>query len=389
MCPVCGVPHESGDRFCGECGAALEVAAALTSLPEKTLHEERRLVSVLFADLVGFTPLAEQRDPEDVRELLTRYFASAQAIVARHGGVVEKFIGDAVMAVWGTPTATENDADRAVRAGPELLAAIDGLADDVGVPRLKARARVATGEAAVDFVTEGQGMVVGDVVNTAARVQAAGKGPIVPVDTATYRAARGAIAFEDAGSFELKGKAELVPLFCATQVTARTRGGLRAAGLEAPFVGRSREMRLMKEVLHGATKDERAHLVSVTGVAGVGKFRPRRRGGSVRAGGPPACDRIPLGHGGYPLWTCGSGNHSFACWRGASRRRQRHYDNDRERLDRPWARPRGTPSFHRLAGHRHRTQRADLSVVRRLRGGLAPPKRGHIRERRRTVIEGA
>src|SRR5205823_13170308 len=132
---------------------------------------ERRLVSVLFADLVGFTTLSESRDPEEVRELLSRYFEACKRLIARYGGTVEQFIGDAVMAVWGTPTAQEDDAERAVRTALDLVAAVSALGDEAGAEGLRARVGVLTGEAAVTFGAHGEGMVVGDLVNTAARVQ--------------------------------------------------------------------------------------------------------------------------------------------------------------------------------------------------------------------------
>src|SRR5207237_7192644 len=133
---------------------------------------ERRHVSVLFADLVGFTAFSETRDSEEVRELLTRYFDTGRRLIALYGGTVEKFIGDAVMAVWGTPTAQEDDAERAVRTALDLTQAVAALGTEVGAPELAARAGVLTGEAAVTVGAEAQGMVVGDLVNTASRVQA-------------------------------------------------------------------------------------------------------------------------------------------------------------------------------------------------------------------------
>ena len=131
------------------------------------------MCSVLFCDVVGFTPLSESRDPEAVRELLSRYFAVARTVISRYGGVVEKFIGDAVMAVWGTPVATEGDAERAVRAALDLVAAVAELGAEAGLPGLAARAGVVTGEVAVNLGAVGEGMVAGDAVNTASRVQAA------------------------------------------------------------------------------------------------------------------------------------------------------------------------------------------------------------------------
>jgi class 3 adenylate cyclase/tetratricopeptide (TPR) repeat protein len=234
---------------------------------------ERRLVSVLFADLVGFTTLSESRDAEEVRELLTRYFDSCKRLISLYGGTVEKFIGDAVMAVWGTPIAQEDDAERAVRAALDLVAAVSALGDEVGAPELRARAGVLTGEAAVTIGAEGQGMVAGDLVNTASRIQASAEPGSVLVGESTRRASEAAIAYADAGSHELKGKAEPVPLFRGLRVIASRGGALKAQGLEPPFVGRDRELRLVKELLHASAEEKKAHLVSVMGIAGIGKSR--------------------------------------------------------------------------------------------------------------------
>ena len=149
---------------------------------------ERRLVSVLFADLVGFTPLSESRDPEEVRALLSRYFDTCRRLIELYGGTVEKFIGDAVMAVWGTPVATEDDAERAVRAALDLVAAVSALGQEVGAEDLRARAGVLTGEAAVNLAAAGEGMVAGDIVNTASRVQSVAEPGSVLVGEATRRA---------------------------------------------------------------------------------------------------------------------------------------------------------------------------------------------------------
>jgi class 3 adenylate cyclase/tetratricopeptide (TPR) repeat protein len=234
---------------------------------------ERRLVSVLFADLVGFTTLSEGRDAEEVRELLSRYFDACRSLISRYGGTVEKFIGDAVMAVWGTPVAKEDDAERAVRSALDLLAAVQSLGAESGAPDLKARAGVVTGEAAVTLGAEGQGMVAGDLVNTASRIQSVAPPGQVYVGEATKRATEAAIAYEDAGMHELKGKAELLALHRALRVVASRGGALRRSGLEPPFVGRDRELRLIKELFHTAAEQRRAHLVSVIGVGGIGKSR--------------------------------------------------------------------------------------------------------------------
>jgi len=264
-CPACQAPNPPGTKFCGECGASLVEGNAAT-VREHTA--ERRLVSVLFVDLVGFTAASEGRDAEDTRELLTRYFELARTTIERYDGVVEKFIGDAVMALWGAPVAQEDDAERAVRAALDLVAAVPQL-DSV----LKARAGVLTGEAAVTLGAEGHGMVAGDLVNTASRIQSVADPGTVLVGEATKRAAEAAVTFDDAGSHELKGRAEAVHLWRALRVVAGARGSLRSAGLEAPFVGRDRELRLVKELFHASAEEDRAQLVLISGVAGIGKSR--------------------------------------------------------------------------------------------------------------------
>jgi class 3 adenylate cyclase/tetratricopeptide (TPR) repeat protein len=228
---------------------------------------------VLFADLVGFTSLSESRDPEDVRELLSRYFDVCRRLVELYGGVVEKFIGDAVMAVWGTPVAQEDDPERAVRTALDLVAAVRALGEEVDAPDLRVRAGVLTGEAAVNLAAEGEGMVAGDVVNTAARIQAAAEPGTVLVGEATRRASEQAVAYEDAGEHRLKGKTEPVSLYRAVRVTAARGGALRSEGLEAPFVGRSQELRLVKELFHASAEQSWPQLVQITGIAGIGKSR--------------------------------------------------------------------------------------------------------------------
>jgi predicted ATPase/class 3 adenylate cyclase len=259
-------------KFCGECGSAL-VGDGHAEVVRETPTAERRLVSVLFADLVGFTALSESRDAEEVRDLLTRYFDTCRTLITRYGGTVEKFIGDAVMAVWGTPVAREDDAERAVRAALDLVASVEAMGEEVGAPDLRARAGVLTGEAAVTLDAEGQGMVAGDLVNTASRIQAAASPGEVYVGESTRRATDAAIAYREAGAHELKGKAEPVPLWEATRVVAGRRGALKSEGLEAPFVGRDRELNLVKERFHATVEEGKAQRVSVVGIAGIGKSR--------------------------------------------------------------------------------------------------------------------
>jgi class 3 adenylate cyclase len=200
-CPSCGTVVAPGSKFCSSCGTRLTDAPPALGRDagaEPSTNAERRLVSVLFADLVGFTTYADQRDAEETRELLTRYFRAAEQIVDRYGGTIEKFIGDAVMAVWGTPTAHEDDAERAVRAALELVDAVAALGRENGVD-LKARGGVMTGEAAVTIGATNQGMVAGDMVNTASRLQSAALPGSVLVGERTRQARIDAIACEPAG----------------------------------------------------------------------------------------------------------------------------------------------------------------------------------------------
>src|SRR3954469_8262838 len=247
-CAVCGAANDPGMRFCTQWGSPLDAAGPAPAQPAATA--ERRLVSVLFADLVGFTAVSESRDPEETRELLSRYFDTSRRLIGVYGGTVEKFIGDAVMAVWGTPVATEDDAERAVPAALALVADASALGDEVGAPGLAARAGVLTGEAAVNVGAEGEGMVAGDLVNTASRIQSTAEPGAVFVGDATRRATEQVIAYEPAGEHELKGKQERVTLWRARRIVSARRGEVRSDGLEAPFIGRERELRQLKELYH-------------------------------------------------------------------------------------------------------------------------------------------
>jgi class 3 adenylate cyclase/tetratricopeptide (TPR) repeat protein len=278
-CPTCGQPNRPGARFCNNCGSALAaVSTAANASPlvagtppgRQPDHSgaERRLVTVVFADLVGFTPFSEDRDPEAVRELLSAYFDATRLVIERHGGTVEKFIGDAVMAAWGTPIAHEDDAERAVRAALGIVDAVRGLGAS-----LEARVGVLTGDAAVTLGATNEGMVAGDMVNTAARLQSAAPPGTVLVGESTMRAASAAIAFEAAGEQALKGKATPVPAWIALRVIADRGGQNRTEALEPPFVGRDEELRQLKELLHATGRERRARFVSVTGPAGIGKSR--------------------------------------------------------------------------------------------------------------------
>jgi class 3 adenylate cyclase/tetratricopeptide (TPR) repeat protein len=290
VCANCGSPNGASVRFCGECGHQMGIATEpvrgepfpAAGIAPGPVHEghrpsapvtERRLVSVLFADLVGFTARSEGSDPEEVREFLSRYFELARETIERYGGTVEKFIGDAVMAVWGTPVALEDDAERAVRAGLDLVDAVRRLGRSAGDDGLELRAGVLTGEAAVTIGATGQGMVAGDLVNTASRLQSVAPPGTVLVGEATHHAASRSILFEPAGEQQLKGKAAPVEAWRALRVVAERGGQGRSEGVEAPFTGRDDELRLLKDMYHAAAREGRTRLVSITGIAGIGKSR--------------------------------------------------------------------------------------------------------------------
>jgi class 3 adenylate cyclase/tetratricopeptide (TPR) repeat protein len=237
----------------------------------RTTLAERRLVSVLFLDLVGFTTLSESLDPEDVREIQSLYFETARAAVAHYGGSLEKFIGDAVMAVWGTPVAHEDDAERAVRTALEVVAAVETIAAP-GSGHLVARAAITTGEAAVSVDATGQGMVTGDLVNTASRLQSAADPGTVLVDDVTRRVIGRVIDFEPAGDQQLKGKASAVAAWRVVGV-AQQSGTESRAGHPGPFVGRDAELRALLELFSAVGQERRMRVVSVIGIAGIGKSR--------------------------------------------------------------------------------------------------------------------
>jgi class 3 adenylate cyclase/tetratricopeptide (TPR) repeat protein len=279
-CPSCGAENRTEARFCRSCGTrlagsempapAVRTAAAPTpsSTAAGTTTAERRLVTVLFADLVAFTDYSEGRDHEAVRETLTRYHEATRHTIEHHGGLVEKFIGDAVMAVWGAQKANEDDPERAVRAALEVTEAVRNLGEG-----LEARVGVLTGQAAVTIGATDEGMVAGDMVNTAARLQGAARPSTVLVGEATMHAAADAIAFEAAGEHQLKGKSTPVPAWRALRVVGDRGGRSRGESLEPPFVGREVELRLLKDLLHQIAEEQRPRLVSITGPAGIGKSR--------------------------------------------------------------------------------------------------------------------
>ncbi len=273
-CPNCGSPTESGARFCGECGHDLATPAVrpVAAPPPAQDPGRQRLVTVMFADIVGFTPFSEGRDSEDVRAMLTRYFDRSREVVERFGGVVDKYIGDAVMAVWGAETSHEDDAERGVRAALELVDSVAALGDELGV-ELQARAGLMSGSTSVGSGGNERGLVVGDMVNTASRLQGLAEPGTVVVGQATRDLAGAAIDFAPLGEHLVKGKETPVPAFHALRVIAKLRGVGRSEGLVPPFVGREHEMRILKDMLHATGRERRARLVSIVGDGGIGKSR--------------------------------------------------------------------------------------------------------------------
>jgi class 3 adenylate cyclase/tetratricopeptide (TPR) repeat protein len=260
-CTGCGRENPAGSRFCNSCGATLAEAA-----PPR---EERKLVSVLFVDLVGFTARSDRADPEDVRDALHLYHASAKARIEQYGGVVEKFIGDAVMAVFGAPVAHGDDAERAVRAGLRVLEGIGEVNREHGLD-LAARAAVNTGDALVslDAAQEGGALATGDVVNTASRLQSAAPVGGLIVGAETHRATRHAIRYTELPAVDAKGKAEAVEAWLAVEPIA-TDGQAAARTL----VGRTRELELIRSFWARACEERRPHLITLVGPPGIGKSR--------------------------------------------------------------------------------------------------------------------
>jgi len=242
------------------CGASLA--------PEAAAREERKVVTVLFCDLVGFTAKAEQLDPEDVRAVLGPYHTRLRSELERHGGTVEKFIGDAVMALFGAPVAHEDDPERAVRAA----LAIRDFAVEEG---LELRVGITTGEALVSLdasPAEGEGMASGDVVNTAARLQSAAPVNGILADETTYRATRQTIEYGEASPVDAKGKAEPVSVWEAT--AARSRFGVDVTHhARAELVGRERELSALRDAFERARHERTPQLVTLVAVPGMGKSR--------------------------------------------------------------------------------------------------------------------
>jgi len=259
VCHACNEENPEGASFCLRCGAALAGA----SLP----RDERRIVTVIFVDLVGFTAHAESLDPEEVRAVLTPYHDRVRREIESFGGVVEKFIGDAVMGIFGAPLAHGDDAERAVRAALEVRNRVDGAADG----ELQIRIAVNTGEAIVSLGARpalGESMVAGDVVNTAARLQAAAPVNGIVVGEKTYLETRDAIAYEATEPVVAKGKARPIEAWIA--VRAETEAGVRPLA-NGSIVGRAEEIAILQALWDRTRTSRLPHLLSIFGPAGIGK----------------------------------------------------------------------------------------------------------------------
>jgi class 3 adenylate cyclase/tetratricopeptide (TPR) repeat protein len=276
VCPACGASNDPADKFCGACGIALN---GQPESPEDGIEpldrdpNERRFVVVLFADLVSFTEFSEARDHEVVRATLTDYYDRARDIVERYGGSVQKFIGDAVMAVWGATVTHEDDAERALRAGLELVDMVTRLGTELDDGDLSLRVGVLSGEASVGPATAELGLVVGDLVNTASRLQTIAEPGTVVVGEGTYRMLRDAVEFQPLGKHSLKGKAEPVEVWRVVRVTTDRTRRTRSSALEPEFIGRKEEIHLLKDAVHATQRTGRSRLVSIVGEAGIGKTR--------------------------------------------------------------------------------------------------------------------
>jgi predicted ATPase/class 3 adenylate cyclase len=272
-CPSCGAEAPEAARFCMQCGGSLDAAPVPVATVTEPPPEERRQVTVLFADLSGYTAVAERLDPEAVKSLVDRTLRRLGEEVIRYGGVVDKYIGDNVMAIFGAPVAHEDDAERAVRAAVGMQNAMgeinDGLPEGV---HFDLRVGINTGEVLAGAVGESY-TVTGDTVNVAARLQSAARPGSVTVGERTMRATSGAVSYSTLEPLELKGKSQPVPAWEATELVAEHAVIRAAAAREAPLVGRDQELAALDTLLDRVVNEGSPHLVTLVGEAGVGKSR--------------------------------------------------------------------------------------------------------------------
>jgi class 3 adenylate cyclase/tetratricopeptide (TPR) repeat protein len=304
ICPNCGTANPAKAKFCIECGTAL-LAKAEREKPQQAMQhsdkertqplpelpaiprEERRVVTIMFADITGSTPLADHLDPEDMRAILTGYFNLMTEQIRKHDGTVEKYIGDAVMAVFGAPFAHEDDPDRAIRAALDMQAALTQFneqrqAQDPEATRLQMRIGINTGEVAAPSPSNSQYsrrdfLITGDAVNVAARLQSAAMPDTILVGERTYLATRGVFDFQPLAPLRLKGKAEPISGWVVlglhndtSTITQHPRG---IEGLQARFIGRQLELELIHATYARVQAEKRPHLITLLGTPGIGKSR--------------------------------------------------------------------------------------------------------------------
>ncbi|MDQ4109175.1 MAG: AAA family ATPase, partial [Actinomycetota bacterium] len=266
-CPSCGEENADRARFCQSCATPLGEADAPAA-------DVRKVVTVVFADVTGSTALGERLDPEALRRVMSRYFDEMATVIERHGGTVEKFIGDAVMAVFGIPRLHEDDAVRAVRAAIGMRDALEVLNQDLQREHgegLAARIGVNTGEVVAGDPSAGQRLVTGDAVNVAARLEQAATPGEILLGEPTYRLVKDAVEVAAVDALAMKGKEDRVPAFRLLAVTAGVAGHERH--LDSPMVGRAKELSLLEHALERAMTDRTSHLFTLMGPAGVGKSR--------------------------------------------------------------------------------------------------------------------
>ena len=265
-CPACGEENPDKAKFCSEC------ASPLTETAPAGRREERKVVTVLFCDLVGSTALAEGQDPEDVEATLRPYHALLRGEIERYGGTVEKFIGDAVMAVFGAPVAREDDPERAVRAGLRILEAIEELNEQAGLG-LAVRIGINTGEVLVRLDARpdaGEGMVSGDAVNTAARLESSAPAGAVVVGERTHEVTQAVFRYDEREPVSVKSKAEPLRTWEATAPLARFGTDLTRTH-STPLAGREVDLALMRASLDKALADRSVQLVTIVGNRGSGR----------------------------------------------------------------------------------------------------------------------
>jgi class 3 adenylate cyclase/tetratricopeptide (TPR) repeat protein len=265
-CPDCGERNPEGARFCHACGLRLGIAG--------DPGEVRKTVSVLFSDITGSTALGERLDPESVRRVLSRYFRDMRSVLERHGGTVEKFVGDAIMAVFGIPVLHEDDALRAVRAAAEMrssLASLNSELEKAYAVRLEVRTGVNTGEVVAGDPSAGETLVTGDTVNTGARLEESAAPGEIRIGEATYRLIRDAVVAEPVEPVTVRGKRSVVPAYRLLDI--RADADRTARSLSSPLVGRGDERLALDGVFEEAAHGGGCRVVTILGMAGVGKSR--------------------------------------------------------------------------------------------------------------------